>query len=106
MTSEQPASGLTQKELLLRLEGMLVTHIAQSQEAHNTFMATLAAIQERQAIHESDNHRNVVAELKSKDTREEGRRDVLKYIFGTSVVALLSGVGGLIIAIFKLTTGG
>ena len=106
MTTEQPAVGLTQKELLLRVEGMLVTHIQQSQEAHNTFMATLATIQERQAVHEADHHPVHVAELKAKETREEGRRDVLKYIFGTSVIALITGVGGLIIAVFKLTTGG
>lgn len=104
MTSE-PVGGLTQKELLLRLEGMLVTHIQQSQEAHNAFMVTLTEIRERQALHEADKHAETVRELKSKDTREEGRRDVLKYIFGTSVVALICGVGGLIIAIFKLTTG-
>lgn len=101
----QPAIALTQKELLLRLEGMLVTHITQSQEAHNQFMNTMAEIRERQALHESDHHPQAVAELKSKDTREEGRKDVLKYIFGTSVIALVCGVGGLIIAVFKLTGG-
>lgn len=106
MTSPEPVIGLTQKELLLRVEGMLVTHIQQSQEAHNTFMTTLAAIQERQAVHESDHHPQVVAQLRSKETREEGRREVLRYIFGTSVIALVCGVGGLVIAIFKMTTGG
>lgn len=105
MTEQQPAIGLTQKELLLRVEGILMAHISQSQEAHNAFMATLAEIRERQALHESDHHPQHVAELRQRETREEGRRDVLKYIFGTSVVALIAGLGGLVLGIVKFFTG-
>lgn len=98
----QPGIALTQKELLLRMEGILTTHLHQSQEAHNSFMATLAEIRERQALHESDKHAATVAALQTKEIREEGRQDVLKYIFGTSVLGLITGVGGLLIAVFKL----
>lgn len=85
---------------------MLMTHIAQSQEAHNAFMTTLTEIRERQAVHESDKHAEAVQTLKDSDTREQGRRDVLKYIFGTSIIALVTGIGGLAIALTKLATGG
>lgn len=98
--------GFSNKELLIRLEGMLSAHIAQSTQQHTAFMREMGELRERQTLHAADDHAEKVADLDRKDTREQGRWDVLKYIFGTSILALVTGIGGLIVGIVRLTSVG
>lgn len=107
MSEETPThgNGFTTKDSIIRLEGKVDAFVTSHTLQHTELTALVQKLTTDLVIHTSDNHNAHVAQLREAGLRDEGRRDMLRVIFGTSVVGLVTGIGGLVIAVYKLVEG-
>lgn len=84
-----------------RLEGKLDAHIAEEAAGRAVITAAISENRMKMEVHASDEHPRKVNELRDAELREEGRKDVLRYIFGASLMGFLAGVISLIATIWN-----
>lgn len=98
-------NGYTTKEVLSRVEGKMDAFISTHSTQHSDLMRVVQTMQLELATHMADRHSETVKALDDESKKESGRRDMLRVIFGTSIAALVTGVGGLVIAVLKFMEG-
>lgn len=95
-------NGLSQKDLILRLETKLDTYIANHTDMHKEMTEVLQQVRVELATHRADDHAEHVWKLNEWKIRKEGSLDLAKALFGTSVIGLLAAIASLIVAISKM----
>lgn len=113
-------NGFTTKDVLVRVEGKLDGFIASQTTVNERVSKSVEDLRLEFVKHEMlPGHppttsrldvmdRRVVdveKEELTRNARVEGRNDVLRLIFGTSIAALVTGLGGLILGILKFMEG-
>lgn len=93
----QNNNGYTTKDVLNRLEGKVDGFITTHSTQHAELMAMVQRVVSDMAVHSADGHSAKVRELSDASQRELGRRDMLRIIFGTSVLGALLGTAALIL---------
>jgi hypothetical protein len=105
MTTPQNGNGYTTKDVLNRLEGKVDAFITTHTAQHAELMTTVQKLATDIAIHTADEHPKKVQELHDAGQRELGRRDMLRILFGTSVMGALLGAAGLIMNVVDKLNG-
>lgn len=101
----QNGNGFTTKDTIIRVEGKMDAFITAHTIQHNELVSVIQKLAQEFAVHTADDHPAHVAKLRDAELRDEGRRDMLRVIFGTSIAGLIFGAGGLIIGLAKLLGG-